>query len=112
MCKGPRRSIDAYGIKCTSRYGLQPELNRMKGIAKILVICDMPVTEIFCDSQIGAQYGVQVRDADLASTIAYSIGGWAVQFHGGHNGVVVRFGDETLARAETDWLPLPELERG
>lgn len=112
--KGPERSIDAYGIKCTSRYGLEAELNRMKGLAKLLSICDVPVTEIYCDSKIGYQYVVKlsVRDDEVATGVASAIGGLTAHFHGGHNGVVVRFGDDVLAIAETDWLPRPSPERG
>lgn len=112
--KGPERTIDAYGIKCTSRYGLQPELNRMKGLAKVLDIWAMPVTEIYCDSKIGYQYVVKlsVRDADVANSVSCGIGGLAAQFHGGHNGVGVMFGDDMLTMLEADWLPRPWLERG
>lgn len=112
--KGPERSIDAYGIKCTSRYGLEPELNRMKGLSKLLANCDIPITEIYCDSKIGYQYVVKlsVRDDELATGVASSIGGLAAHFDGGHNGILVKFGEDVLAMLEADWLPRPSPERG
>ena len=114
MCKGPPRSIDGYGIKCTSRYGLQAELNRMKGLAKILAMWEMPVAEIWCDSKMGHQYVVtlSVRDVEEANSVAGAISGLTQQFYGGHSGIVVIFGDDTLTMWEGYWLPLPEFERG
>jgi hypothetical protein len=114
MCKGPPRSIDGYGIKCTSRYGLQAELNRIKGLAKILVMWEMPVTEIWCDSEIGNQYVVtlSVRDVEVAESVAGAVGGLTEQFYGSHSGIIVIFGGDMLAMLEGYWLPFPEHERG
>lgn len=106
MCKGPERSIDAYGIICRSRYGWQSDLNVMKGIANLLVRAGMPVTEMFCDSKIGCQYMAQisVNDEKVACEVANYIGDLVVRFHPGHNGIVVKYREEVLFDLAADWL--------
>ena len=90
------------GVKLSSRYDLEAELNEMRRIVDAFSpLLLSRVQEIWCDSKSGAVYSVTMRPGPWDDSFAIGIQN-AFMTQGGHNGIQIQGGPREIF-IEPEW---------